>query len=58
MARYELALWVNDESSEGQSYRHMMGRVEEPWILIVLQLLAHDEDANAEILRTVLAETH
>lgn len=54
VARDDLAFWVEDESSEGRSYTRMLPRVEEPWIRLVLRQLAHDEDTNAEILRTVL----
>lgn len=53
--RDELAFWVEDESSEGASYRRMLAQVEEPWIRLVRQQLAHDEGTNADLLREVLA---
>lgn len=55
VTRDELSFWVDDESSEGRSYERLLPQVEEPWIRLVLRQLAHDEDTNAELLRTVLA---
>lgn len=55
VTRDELSFWVQDESSEGRSYESMIPRVPEPWIRLVLRQVAHDEDTNADLLRSVLA---
>ena len=53
--RDRFAPWIDGVAGEGATYARMLPRVEEPWIRLPQTQLAHDEDANAEILRTVLA---
>lgn len=55
VSKPELEYWVQDEDSEGESYKQSAQNAGEPWVKAVLEQIGSDETTNSQLLKALLS---